>query len=92
MAVQIMNKDSEQTIQTFGARSSLMVIGLASFFAIFGAAASFASSFTGFTFLLAFPWIPLCFLVIPPVHYLCRELVRLQNRVKELESKLEHKQ
>lgn len=31
-------------------------------------------------------WIPLCFLVIPPVHYLCRHVRRLEERIRELEA------
>lgn len=30
-------------------------------------------------------WIPLCFLTIPVIHHLCREVVALQTRVSHLE-------
>lgn len=30
-------------------------------------------------------WIPLCFLTIPPIHYLCRTVRRLEQRIAELE-------
>ena len=33
-------------------------------------------------------WIPLCFITIPPIHYLCRHLQRLQARLDALESQL----
>ena len=32
-----------------------------------------------------------CFLLIPPVHFLCREMIRLQQRVQELERRLEQR-
>ena len=55
-----------------------------------GGAASLAGMFTHVPLIWA-AWIPLCFLVIPPVHFLCREFLRLQERVRELEKKLEAK-
>ncbi|MFA6545306.1 MAG: hypothetical protein WCS99_12890 [Limisphaerales bacterium] len=82
-----MNDYCEQTIRVFGKRSSLMVFSIASWFALLGAAASL---FTGLPLLWA-AWIPLCFLVIPPLHFLCREFLRLQERVRELEKKLEQR-
>ena len=33
-------------------------------------------------------WIPLCFLTIPPLHYLCRYVTRLEDRVQQLEQRL----
>jgi cytochrome c biogenesis protein CcdA len=85
-----MNDYSEQTIRSLGKRSSTTVMGIASVFAVIGAAASLASMFTQVG-LMAFAWIPLCFLVIPPLHFLCREFLRLQERVRELEMRLEQK-
>jgi len=85
-----MNDYSEQSIRGLGRRSSAAVIGIASFFAMIGGAASLAGMFTHVPLIWA-AWIPLCFLVIPPVHFLCREFLRLQERVRELEKKLEAK-
>jgi hypothetical protein len=34
-------------------------------------------------------WIPLCFITIPPIHYLCRRVQTLQKRMEALESKLQ---
>jgi hypothetical protein len=65
-------------------------MGIASCFAMFGAAASLASVFVQVG-LMAFAWIPLCFFVIPALHFLCREFLRLQERVRELEMRLEEK-
>ncbi len=33
-------------------------------------------------------WVPLCFITIPPLHYLCRKVWILQERVQALESQL----
>ena len=55
-----------------------------------GAGASLASVFIQVG-LMAFAWIPLCFFVIPTLHFLCREFLRLQERVRELEKTLEQK-
>ena len=85
-----MSDYSEQTIRGFGKRSSTTVIGIASFFAIFGSVANFAGMFTTVPMFWA-AWIPLCFLVIPLIHFLCREFLRLQERVRDLEKKLEQK-
>ena len=30
-------------------------------------------------------WIPLCFITIPPIHYLCRHVKNLQKRIDALE-------
>jgi hypothetical protein len=30
-------------------------------------------------------WVPLCFLTIPPVHYLCRYVIDLRERISALE-------
>jgi hypothetical protein len=81
------SEQSEQTIRAFGNRSPLMVFSIATFFALFGAGASL---FTGLSLIWA-AWIPLCFVVIPPLHFLCREFLRLQERVRVLEKKLEQR-
>jgi hypothetical protein len=80
-----MNDNSEQTIRVFGKRSSLMVNSLALVFALLGASTCFYKESN----LLWAIWIPLCFLVIPPLHYLCREFLRLQDRVRELEKTMQ---
>ena len=33
-------------------------------------------------------WIPLCFFMIPPIHYLCREVVTLRRKLEEIEKRL----
>ena len=87
MLTSFMNDYSEETVRAFGKRSSLMMFSITSLFALFGAASSLAGMFSPVP-LFGMAWIPLCFLVIPPIHFLCREFMRLQDRVKELERKL----
>ena len=86
-----MNDQSEQTIQTLGARSSLMVWGLTCFFVLFPAGIGFLGFHNNRLawLLICFAGGPVWFLVIPGLHFLCRELLRLQRRVKELEKRLE---
>jgi hypothetical protein len=85
-----MNDQSEQSIQTLGARSSLMVWGLTCFFAISAAGIGFLGFYQNSLawLLIGMAWVPVLFLVIPAVHFLCRELLRLQRRMKELEKRL----
>jgi len=33
-------------------------------------------------------WIPLCFITIPPIHDLCRQVTALQKRVAALEAQV----
>jgi len=33
-------------------------------------------------------WIPLCFITIPPIHDLCRQVTALQKRVDALEAQV----
>lgn len=33
-------------------------------------------------------WIPLCFITIPPIHYLCRHVRKLQDRIDMLEAQV----
>ena len=80
-----MNDYSEQTIRILGNRSLLVVLAVTLFFALLGA--HLVISIGGSAIWGA--WIPFCFLLIPAVHFVCRELLRLQQRVRELEKKLE---
>jgi hypothetical protein len=34
-------------------------------------------------------WIPLCFITIPPIHYLCRHVKNLRKRIDAMESQIE---
>jgi hypothetical protein len=83
-------KDADtKTIALFAGRSDRSVMWIASFFAIGGAlldmgAHGFGALFAKGGGLSAMwgAWIPLCFLTIPPIHYLCR-------RVRDLEARLD---
>ena len=79
-----MNDYCERTIRFLAARSSASVMGVTIFCAMFGAGLVVelgGSANWG-------PWILLCFLVIPPVHFLSREVLRLRQRIAELEKRL----
>jgi hypothetical protein len=87
-----MNDYCSETIDRLGSRSSLMVYVTTIGFALFGAGMLFVDHLGKFPFpLLEAAWIPLCFLIIPPVHALCRDFVSLQRRVRELEKQLQQK-
>jgi hypothetical protein len=73
----------EKTIQTFGHRSNAVVLAIAIFFALAG---SSLVIFLGGSAIWAI-LIPLCFITIPPIHYLCREILNLRKRVEDLEKK-----
>jgi hypothetical protein len=75
----------EQTIQHLGKQPPGVVLAITMFFALGGA---LLTIFTGSASTWGM-WIPLCFLVVPPVHYLCREVLRMRERIAELERKLQ---
>jgi len=79
-----MSDYGEQTIQFLGARSFGVVMGVTIFFALLGAGLVI---FMGGSAIWG-AWIPFCFLVIPPVHYLGRELLRQRQQITELEKRL----
>lgn len=85
-----MSDFSKEMIQRMGTRSSVAIFIDASFFAIFGGVASIVGSFARVPLFWGV-WIPLCFLVIPTIYFLCREFLRLQERVRELEKRLEQR-
>jgi hypothetical protein len=88
------NPDAE-TIRLYSLRNDTAVMRMTMWFAMGGAAADLiggmlASIFPhagGFRMLWGL-WIPLCFLVIPAIHYLCRHIQRLEQRLKQLEARL----
>lgn len=75
---------SEMTFSSLGGRSNIFVLGITVFFAVAGA-----------LFILFYDlglwalWVPLCFLIIPPIQYLCREVLRLRRKIEELEKRLD---
>ena len=92
-----MKDAAQQTIELFGNRSDSTVTRMVLAFALGGALMDIAShvlasifssmfSMNGSFPLLWGMWIPLCFITIPPIHYLCRQVQSLQRRVDALES------
>lgn len=93
-----MSEPGLATIEALGKRSNASVMKITLVFAMTGALLNIGghllrSLMTGQA---SFPmfwgmWIPLCYLVIPPVHYLCRMVIELQRRVDELEAQAKHR-
>ena len=83
--MKIIRDTSEQTIQSLGKQSLGVVFFITTFFAVGGGLLEVFTEGKGIWGL----WIPLCFLVIPPVHYLSREVLRLRQRLSELERRLQ---
>ena len=90
-----MKEPAQETIDTFANRNDSSVTRLTMSFAMGGAlmdigAHTISSLFmngAGVSMLWGM-WIPLCFITIPPIHYLCRRVQDLQQRVTSLESQL----
>lgn len=87
-----MNDPVNETIETFAKRSDRTVIWIAMAFAIGGALMDIGAHAVSVIFMngagvsmLWGMWIPLCFITIPPIHYLCRRVQTLEKRIDELE-------
>lgn len=90
-----MKAADQVTIDGFAKRSDKTVTTIAIAFALGGAlmdigahalSALFMNS-SGVSMLWGL-WIPLCFITIPPIHYLCRHVKNLQKRIDALESQI----
>ena len=79
-----MNKWSETTLAGMARRSDIVVMGITVFFAMGGA---LLAIFLGGQSIWG-TWIPLCFITIPPIHYLCREVLGLRRKIEDLEKRL----
>jgi hypothetical protein len=77
----------EFTVLALGTRSSAMMYFYTILFALMGSVIGFFPSIP----LSWAVWIPISFFVVPAVHVICREMLRLQRRVKDLEKKLEQR-
>ncbi|MFO0913640.1 MAG: hypothetical protein U0795_11835 [Pirellulales bacterium] len=90
-----MKKSDQATIEAFADRTDITVTRIALSFALGGALmdigahaiSAFFMKGVGVTMLWGM-WIPLCFITIPPIHYLCRHVRNLQQRVDALETQL----
>jgi len=78
-----MNNTSEKTVARMARLSDLLVLSITAIFATGGGLmfTSAGQSFWG-------AWIPLCCLTIPPLFYLCREVVRLRRKLEALETRV----
>ena len=90
-----MKVPAEELIEGFAKRDDSTVSRVTMAFALGGAAmdigAHTISAFFmngGGVSMLWGMWIPLCFITIPPIHYLCRYVINLQSRIESLESQL----
>ncbi|MEZ6057032.1 MAG: hypothetical protein R3C01_10040 [Planctomycetaceae bacterium] len=91
-----MKEVDEKTIEEFAKRSNRTVMGVTLGFAMVGALLDIGAHMVSSIFMngagvsmLWGMWIPLCFVTIPPIHYLCRHAQNLQERINKLETILE---
>ncbi len=90
-----MNDPTNATIEAYAKRNDSAVMRMTIAFALGGALmdiiANTISSFfmkgMGVSMLWGM-WIPLCFIAIPPIHYLCRYVRDLNGRLAKLELQL----
>lgn len=93
-----MNDADQQTIDAFAKRSDQSVSTIAFAFAMGGALMDIGAHTISALFMKGTSvsmiwgmWIPLCFITIPPIHYLCRHVKNLQKRIDVLESHLKER-
>jgi len=86
-----MKHPATETIDTFARRSDRTVIWIAAAFAVGGALMDIGAHTISAIFMkgsgismLWGMWIPLCFMTIPPIHYLCRRVRELEDRIDAL--------
>ena len=85
----------QETVDAFARRSDQHVMTIAMGFALGGALMDIGAHLVSSLFLsgggvsmLWGMWIPLCFITIPPIHYLCRQVRNLQQRIDALEARI----
>lgn len=91
-----MKEPAQETIAVFAQRSNGAVTRVTMAFALGGAILDIGAHVVSSLFMngvgvsmLWGVWIPLCFITIPPIHYLCRHVQGLQDRIASLEARLE---
>ena len=87
-----MDKPKRSTIDMLASRSNFAVIAITFFFAMMGIALDMMVTFRGSGNPQMFfaVWIPFCFLTIPTIHFMAREIKALQTRVEALEQGERH--
>ncbi len=90
-----MKNAAQETIDAFAKRTDKTVTSVTMAFAVGGALMDIGAHALSAIFskgsgvsLLWGMWIPLCFITIPPIHYLCRNVRNLQKRIDALESQM----
>jgi len=83
------------TISDFSKRSDRTVMWITISFALGGAIMEVNGSTLSALMKTSIPalwgmWIPLCFMTIPPIHYLCRQMQAMQKRIDDLEKLSSH--
>ena len=93
-----MKAPDQETIEVFAHRSDYMVMWITAGFAIGGALMDIGAHAISAIFMhgsglsmLWGMWIPLCFVTIPPIHYLCRHVQKLHLRIDALETQLQER-
>jgi hypothetical protein len=83
-----MKQPDTETIDAFAKRSDRTVIWIAIAFAMGGSLMDIGAHLISASFMrgsgvsmLWGMWIPLCFMTLPPIHYLCRCVRTLENRI-----------
>jgi ABC-type Na+ efflux pump permease subunit len=77
---------TDETIRIFGNRSTLVVLLIATAFAMMPVAFAY---FAGPSHILTLLWIPFSFITIPPIHILCNRVQGLNARLREVEKALD---
>ena len=93
-----MKDSAKETIEQFALRSDGAVTRITMCFALGGALLDIGAHAVGSLFMngagfsgLWGLWVPLCFITIPPIHYLCRHVQSLRKRIEALELLLEER-
>ena len=90
-----MSQPDVDTIKVFSRRSDGIVMGITLGFAMFGALTEIGAGVLNAVFktngaisMFWGIWIPMCFMTIPLIHYLCRRMQAMQTRIEDLERRL----
>ena len=83
---------TEMTVKRFGKLPHIVILLVAFVFAIAPSMLAYYEKPASYSSLSALGpflaiWIPFCFLTIPIIYYLCREILSLRKRVEDLEKK-----